>query len=81
MLPFLKHSQEVGSSSSVEAVMRKSDDEDKEFDSLESAAEDLMNAVHSKDIKAIASALRAAFELMENEPHSEGSEDESRGNR
>ena len=68
MLPFLKKNHE--SSVSVPETVTREHDED--FDSLEVAAEDLMNAVHSKNAKAVASALRAAFELMDSEPHQEG---------
>ena len=71
MLPFLKLKQDAASSSPVDAIQRKPDDEDS-FDSLEVAAEDLCHAIHSKDMKAIASALRAAFELLDSEPHVEG---------
>lgn len=39
---------------------------------LEACAQDAINAIHAKDAKALASALRAAFELMELEPHEEG---------
>ena len=70
MLPFLKKSQEA----SVAAPEVEVRDHDEDFDSLEVAAEDLMNAVHSKNAKAVASALRAAFELCDSEPHEEGHE-------
>lgn len=71
MLPFKTYREGAASSEPVEPVKRKPDEES-EFDSLESAAEDLCHAVEAKDYKAIASALRAAFELMEEEPHQEG---------
>lgn len=58
-------------SANPSAIKRESDHEE-EYDTLESAAEDLVNAVHSKDIKAVAAALRAAFELCDSEPHEEG---------
>ncbi len=73
MLPFLKKSQDGASSSPVEHITREPDEgTEEEYDSMESAAEDLCNAVHSKNYKAVASALRAAFELAESEPHEEG---------
>lgn len=71
MLPFLKRTQDAAASSPVEHVERKPD-EGSDYDMLESAAEDLCKAVESKDYKAIASALRAAFEML-SEPHEEGS--------
>lgn len=71
MLPFLKHKQEGSMSEENDPIKRGSDDES-EYDMLESAAEDLISAVHSKDVKAVCSALRAAFEMMESQPHEEG---------
>jgi hypothetical protein len=71
MLPFLKNQQEGSASMPVEPVKREHD-EDSDYDMLESAAEDLISAVHSKDIKAVASALRAAFELCDSGKHEEG---------
>jgi hypothetical protein len=69
MLPFLKRKDEASASMPVESITREHDED---FDSLEVAAEDLMVAVHSKNPKAIAEALRAAFDLMDSEPHMEG---------
>lgn len=71
MLPFLKHSKEASVSGPVEVKMRESDQES-DYDMLESAAEDLISALHSKDVKAVASALRAAFQIYDSEPHDEG---------
>lgn len=70
MLPFLK-SKEGSASFPVESIERKPDEGD-EYDVLESAAEDLCHAIDAKDYKAIASALRSAFELMDSQPHDEG---------
>jgi len=39
---------------------------------LMSAAEDLISAVHAKDAKGVADALKAAFEMADSEPHVEG---------
>lgn len=71
MLPFLKRNHEASASTPVESIKREHD-EDVEFDVLESAAQDLIDAMHSKDVKATAEALRAAFELCDSEPHEEG---------
>jgi hypothetical protein len=68
LLPFLKKNQEAAGSGPIEAVKRKSDNPDEEYDVLESAAEDLCNAVHAKDYKGVAVALRAAFDLLESQP-------------
>ncbi len=71
MLPFLKLKQEGSTSEPVDPIKRKSDDES-DYDMLESASEDLISAVHSKDVKAVCSALRAAFQMLDMEPHEEG---------
>lgn len=68
-LPY-KNYRDGAASMPIEQVKREPDEET-EFDSLESAAEDLCHAIESKDYKAIAAALRAAFELMDEEPHTE----------
>ena len=68
-LPFLKN-KEASISAPVESIKREPDND---IDSLHVAAEDLMNAVHSKNIPAIAEALRAAFEMLDSEPGEEGS--------
>ncbi len=72
MLPFLKLKQEGSASGPVDSMERKPDGEP-EYDVLESAAEDLCHAIESKDYKAAAAALRAAFELLESQPHEENS--------
>ena len=72
MLPWLSRNKEASVSTPVESVSRKPDEGAEEYDSMHSAAEDLIAAVHSKNVKAVAEALRSAFELMESEPHEEG---------
>lgn len=70
MLPFLQRKSDSASSSEpVDHQLREPDDGEV---GIHSAAEDLCNAVHSRDIKAVAAALRAAFELMDEQPHVEG---------
>lgn len=71
MLPFLKHSKEGSMQGPVETIQREHD-EDSGFDMVEACAEDLIEAVHKKDVKAVAQALRAAFEICDSEPHQEG---------
>jgi hypothetical protein len=51
--------------------VRREPDGEAEPDGLEVAAQDLCDAVHRRDYKAVAEAMRAAFELMEAEPHAE----------
>lgn len=46
--------------------------EGEEDQGILSAAEDLIRAIHSKDAQSVASALRAAFEICDSQPHEEG---------
>ncbi len=71
MIPFLKHKHEASVSAPVESIKREPDEE-APYDGLESAAEDLCNAIEAKDYAAAAAAIRAAFQLLELEPHDEG---------
>jgi DNA-binding GntR family transcriptional regulator len=52
------------------------DSPDSNDEGLNSAASDLIDAVHSRDVKGAAAAMRAAFELMESQPHEEINHDE-----
>lgn len=70
MLPFLKKSQEAHSDEGGTVEMRSPDDG--EFDSMHVAAQDLIDAIKAGSAKSAASALRAAFELCDSEPHTEG---------
>lgn len=72
MLPFLKNTNQDGASSSpIDSIKRNADD-GSDYDSMESCAEDVLNAIQSKNKKLLAQALRAAFELCDSEPHEEG---------
>lgn len=53
-------------------IIKRKPDEEKEYDPMEAAAEDLCHAIESKDYKTIAEALRSAFHLADLEPHKEG---------
>lgn len=74
MLPFLRPRD--GGGGSVAVIKRESDnpnkDEDMHGEGIKAAAKDLILAVHSHDDAKVASALRAAFELLDSEPHAEG---------
>lgn len=76
MLPFL--AKQKHQSAGVIMKTRKPDETSEKTDEsgddagLEAAAHDLHSAVHSGDIKGIASALRAAFEILDSMPHEEG---------
>lgn len=69
MLPFLKKEASVVVPSDTK---KREPDAEPEFDTLESAGQDLIDAIHSRDAKAVAAALRAGFELLDAEPHFEG---------
>ena len=47
-------------------------EEESEVGSLEACAQDLIVGIKQDDPKAVESALRAAFEVLESEPHEEG---------
>lgn len=71
MLPFLKRDQDASASGPVDSIKRTPDDgEDHDF--MHDVAQDLIDAVHSKNAKAVAEALQAAFQLADSEPHEEG---------
>jgi hypothetical protein len=73
MLPFLKHDKEVSVSVPTGKIERKSDDnKDQDFDEFHQVAEELINAIHSKDVKTTAEVLKAAFDLADSMPHFEG---------
>ena len=67
MLPFLKKRMEGSVSLPADKIVREPD-EPKEVDSLEIAMEELFSASSAKDRAA---AFRAAFELLEKQPHEE----------
>lgn len=67
MLPFLKNKMEGSVSAPVESEQRQPDNEP-ESDSLEVAMKELFNA---KSDKERAAAFRAAFDLLEMQPHEE----------
>ena len=62
MLPFLKKDTEASVSAPVEPVKREPD-EGSESEGLHAAAQDLIDAVHAKDIPGVASAMRAALAI------------------
>ena len=70
MLPFLKKQKEASVSAPAESIKRETDeDKEESFDALEVAMEELFNA---KSNSERAAAFRAAFELLEQQPHEEG---------
>jgi hypothetical protein len=71
-LPFLVRKPNQGGISTEVRKPDQSPEDNEEDQGLMACAEDLINAVHSRDKKATAEALKAAFELMDSEPHNEG---------
>lgn len=70
MLPFMIDKKKNVAASSEPVQVRKSDDmeESEEYDSLQSAAEDLISGIHNKNAKLVKEALKAAFEMCESYP-------------
>lgn len=74
MLPFLTKKQDGPASSGLIIKTRTPDEAPAEDDSaaaIESCASELIRAVHAKDMKAVASALKDAFEILESGPEEE----------
>lgn len=76
MLPFLKNKQ-----ASVAGLIMKTRDPDEKQDvegpdeasaAIESCAQELIRAVHARDVKAVADALEDAFSILDSMPHVEG---------
>lgn len=75
MLPFLKPRQVAG----VIIAKRKPDGgtvteapEGDDMQPLEAACDDILRAIGAKDSKQLASAIQAAFEICDSQPHEEG---------
>ncbi len=60
MLPFLRKPKASGL-----IVEQRKSDKPNEPSEMEACAQDLLNAIEAKDVKAIAQALQAACELSE----------------
>lgn len=81
MLPFMKKKPIAG----LIIAQRKPDggtdiahEEGDENHALDACSEDMIRAMHAKDIKALSAALRAAYEVLQSEPsmESDGSYDD-----
>lgn len=72
MLPFLKVKPQAGIMSSVRKPDGSSEMESDSNEGLSACAADLIRAIHSKDEESVASALKAAFEILDSQPHEEG---------
>lgn len=67
MLPFLKKPKAAGL-----IVEQRASDKPSDISEMETCAQDLLAAIEAKDIKGMAAALQAAFELADSQPHVEG---------
>lgn len=78
MLPFLKRAREAAAPAGTMTIYRKSDKVDPEAGKsegdagLEAAVRDLFRAFETKDEKLAVHAMKAAFQIMDAEPHEEG---------
>lgn len=78
MLPFLKSKRNDGTGISIsvrspdQAAKPELEAESTTITAVRAAAADLIKAIHNRDERAAAEALRAAFEILEAMPHSEG---------
>ncbi len=67
-LPFLKKQQKVAGVAAPAVEHRAPDEPEKAADpGMEAAAQDLIDAVHARDVKGVAAALKAAFTLADND--------------
>lgn len=76
ILPFLdRKRQEAGISGTIQKHREpdeKPQNEDMHSEAIHAAASELIRAVHSQDTKAVAEALKDAFEILDSMPHVEG---------
>lgn len=73
MLPFLKSKRSTG----ISVEYRKPDqqkEENQEDPALKACADDILKAVEERNPKALASALRAAFDVLQSQPGYEDSQ-------
>ena len=78
MLPFLKNKKDAGMSSGLIVKTREPDktEENQDDGMLDMCCKDIISAIHSKDHKALASALKDAIQSLESEPPQEAPIDE-----
>lgn len=73
MLPFQKNKQ----GQVVGIIMKTREPDNKEENNnshaIDACAKDLIDAIHTKDIKRVAEAIQSAFEILENSDNSEKS--------
>jgi hypothetical protein len=75
MMPWMKPRKAAGviiAKKLADGGMVDEHEEGEEVESLVVASEDLLSAIAMKDAKAVAAALKAAFEICDAYPHEEG---------
>jgi hypothetical protein len=72
MLPFLK--KKIGSTLIMQQKPDGSIEDSHDEEGLSEAIQDLFMAYEKKDVEAGARAFRAAFQILESEPHEENEE-------
>lgn len=73
ILPFLdKKTAQTGVIVKQRAPDEKPEESQGDDSGIHACAEDLIHAIHNKDIKAAAEAIKAAFEILDAQPHEEG---------
>ena len=73
MLPFMqKRKTPMVIVEQMKTTEEPESDKDYQIQAVEAAAQDLITAIASKNVRAVAEALRAAFEICDSMPHEEG---------
>ena len=65
MLPFLKNKDEGGDSNPIKHISMSDREDDSDFGMLDAIAEDLMQAISTKNIKQLKSVLEALCEHIQ----------------
>lgn len=78
-IPWLKNKSKMQDGIAVQ-YRQPDHPEDKSEDEhgLEAGAQDLIQAIHSKDKKLVLAAIRSLFEILDSLPHEEGEHIESK---
>jgi hypothetical protein len=78
LLPFLNKQNETGVAGLIiktrkpdEKPETNQEDEDKDA-GMKACAQDLITAIHARDVSGVMEALKSAFEIADSEPHVEG---------
>jgi hypothetical protein len=73
MLPWMKKKdQQVTPSLTIKTREPDKTEENQEHAGIHACAQDLLSAIQANDVKGIADALKAAFEIADASPHVEG---------